>query len=83
MPPKQQIMSSRSFGTTVETFEELRESVASYLASAAEKLRRQNSVAAAVYVFVLTNRFKLFKSQCCCGKNAPSNKHRSRGQTLV
>lgn len=52
MPPKQQIMSSRSFGAPVETIEELRESVASYLASAAEKLRRQNSVAGAVYVFV-------------------------------
>ena len=71
MPPKQQIMSSRSFGTTVETFEELRESVASYLASAAEKLRRQNSVAAAVYVFVLTNRFKEDEPQYNAGITVP------------
>jgi DNA polymerase V len=55
--PKQQIMSSRSFGRPVETIEELRESIASYVARAAEKLRRQQSVSAAVYVFIQTNRF--------------------------
>ena len=54
---KQQIMSSRSFGRPVETIEELRESLASYLSRAAEKLRKQQSVSAAVYVFVQTNRF--------------------------
>jgi len=71
MPPKQQIMSSRSFGVPVETIEELRESVASYLASAAEKLRRQNSVAGAVYVFVLTNRFKEDEPQYNAGITVP------------
>lgn len=55
--PKQQIMSSRSFGRPVETIEELRESLASYLSRAAEKLRHQQSVAGAVYVFIQTNRF--------------------------
>ena len=55
--PKQQIMSSRSFGRPVETIEELREALASYLSRAAEKLRKQLSVSAAVYVFVQTNRF--------------------------
>jgi DNA polymerase V len=55
--PKQQIMSSRSFGRPVETIEELRESLASYLSRAAEKLRQQQSVSAAVYVFIQTNRF--------------------------
>lgn len=71
VPPKQQIMSSRSFGTPVETIEELRESVASYLGSAAEKLRRQNSVAGAVYVFVLTNRFKEDEPQYNAGITVP------------
>lgn len=71
LPPKQQIMSSRSFGVPVETIEELRESVASYLASAAEKLRRQNSVAGAVYVFVLTNRFKENEPQYNAGLTVP------------
>ena len=55
--PKQQIMSSRSFGRPVETIEELRESLASYLSRAAEKLRKQQSVSGAVYVFIQTNRF--------------------------
>ena len=41
-PSKQQIMSSRSFGTPVETIAELREAVASYIARAAEKLRCTN-----------------------------------------
>ena len=56
--PKQQIMSSRSFGSPVETLEELREAVASYVARAAQKLRTQGSVAAAVQVYIQTNRFK-------------------------
>jgi len=54
---KQQIMSSRSFGQPVETIQELRESIASYLSRAAEKLRQQQSTSAAVYVFIQTNRF--------------------------
>lgn len=57
-PPKQQIMSSRSFGSPVEALDELREAVASYVARAAEKLRAQGSAAAAVHVYIQTNRFK-------------------------
>ena len=57
-PCKKQIMSSRSFGVPVESIEELRESVASYLATAAAKLRQQQSSAGAVHVFIQTNRFK-------------------------
>jgi DNA polymerase V len=57
-PAKQQIMSSRSFGSPVTTLAELREAVASYVTRAAEKLRAQGSVAAAVQVYIQTNRFK-------------------------
>jgi DNA polymerase V len=57
-PPKQQIMSSRSFGSPVTTLAELREAVASYVSRAAEKLRAQGSVSAAVQVYIQTNRFK-------------------------
>lgn len=57
-PPRQQIMVSRSFGATVDTIEELAEAVSTYVASAGEKLRRQGSEAAGIYVFVLTNRFR-------------------------
>lgn len=57
-PPKQQIMSSRSFGKEVIAFEELRESVLSYASRAAEKLRQQSSLTSSVMVFVRTNPFK-------------------------
>jgi DNA polymerase V len=57
-PAKQQIMSSRSFGSPVVTLDELREAVASYVSRAAEKLRTQASVSAAVQVYIQTNRFK-------------------------
>lgn len=70
-PPKQQIMSSRSFGTPVETLAELREAVATYIARAAEKLRQQASVSAAVYVFVQTNRFKTEEPQYSSGVTVP------------
>ncbi|GGI16482.1 Y-family DNA polymerase [Oxalicibacterium faecigallinarum] len=57
-PPRKQIVSSRSFGQMVTTFNELRESVSTYMTSAAEKLRGQDSVCNLVHVFVETNRFR-------------------------
>jgi len=57
-PAKQQIISSRSFGSPVTALAELREAVASYVTRAAEKLRAQGSVSAAVQVYIQTNRFK-------------------------
>ncbi|MCB1959252.1 MAG: Y-family DNA polymerase [Rhodocyclaceae bacterium] len=65
--PKQQIMCSRSFGVPVASVQELRESVASYVATAAEKLRHQKSAAGAVHVFLLTNRFKESEPQYNAG----------------
>ena len=56
-PAKKQIMSSRSFGAPVESIEELGEAISTYVARAGEKLRQQESVAAAVHVFIKTNRF--------------------------
>ena len=70
-PCKQQIMCSRSFGKAVETLDELRESVTTYLDTAAEKLRWQHSVAGAVYVFVMTNRFKAEEPQYNAGMTVP------------
>ena len=62
-PAKKQIISSRSFGHPVLTFDALRESVATYMTRAAEKLRAQNSVCEAVQIFVMTNRFKVTDHQ--------------------
>jgi DNA polymerase V len=57
-PNKQQIMSSRSFGTLVYDLADLEEAVASYIARAAEKLRGQCLLAGAVHVYIRTNIFK-------------------------
>jgi DNA polymerase V len=55
--PKQSIVCSRSFGRAVETLTEMKEAVASYMSRAAERLRRQSSVASSIQVFIETNRF--------------------------
>ena len=57
-PPKQQIMSSRSFGQPVYDLSGLEEAVASYTSRAAEKLRHQRSIAGGIVVMLQTNRFK-------------------------
>ncbi|SFM74000.1 DNA polymerase V [Nitrosomonas communis] len=56
--PKKQIISSRSFGQLIDSLTELSESVASFTSSAAERLRRQNSVCNAIQVFIQTNPFR-------------------------
>lgn len=56
--PRQQIMVSRSFGQEVSNFDDLSESVAYFATTAAEKLRKDCSVAASVCVFIQTNPFK-------------------------
>lgn len=62
-PAKQQIMSSRSFGQPVYDLEELEEAVSTYICRAAEKLRAQRSVAGAITVAIMTNRFKEHEPQ--------------------
>ena len=55
--PRQQIMVSRSFGATVTAIEDLSESVAYFTTTAAEKLRKDGSVAASVCIYLHTNPF--------------------------
>lgn len=57
-PAKQQIMSSRSFSRLLTERRDLEEAIASYMARAAEKLRRQGCLAGAVQVYIRTNIFK-------------------------
>jgi len=57
-PDKQQILCSRSFGQPIYTEHELSEAVSTYVARAAEKLRRQQSVANTIAVFIRTNPFR-------------------------
>lgn len=57
-PDKQQILCSRSFGQPIYAEHELSEAVSTYVARAAEKLRRQQSAAGALAVFIRTNPFR-------------------------
>jgi DNA polymerase V len=70
-PAKKQIVSSRSFGTYVTTLDELEEAVSTYTARAAEKLRRQHTVAGALHVYIRTNPFKPEHPQYQCGLTLP------------
>jgi DNA polymerase V len=56
--PKKGIITSKSFSKQVGNLDELREAVCTYVTRAAEKLRRQKSVAGHLMVFLNTNRFK-------------------------
>lgn len=57
-PAKKQILSSRSFGYPVRDYNSLAESITLYMSGAAEKLRRQQSFAGSVYVYIRTSPFK-------------------------
>lgn len=57
-PPQQQIIASRSFGVMVTRIEELNEAVSTYVARAAERLRKQELVCGVVHVHLMTNRFR-------------------------
>lgn len=54
---KKQIMSSRSFGRLVTDLQELEESISHYTAIACVKLRKQNSLAGGLSIFLHTNHF--------------------------
>jgi len=55
--PKQGILVSRSFGRPIQDQQELAEAIAHYAALAAVKLRRQESVASVLSLFISTNHF--------------------------
>ena len=57
-PSKKAIARSRAFGKPVRALPEIREAVATYIASAARALRKQGSVAGCLHVSVETSRFK-------------------------
>lgn len=57
-PAKKGICTSRSFGTLVKDYNKLEESVATFASRCAEKLRKQNTVASVLQVFIHTNPFR-------------------------
>lgn len=60
MPPDRKgVMASRSFGSPVETLEEVEEALANHVARAGEKIRRFGLLATHIEIFLKTNRFKM------------------------
>lgn len=58
-PKKQNICTSRSFGKMQIDYSDIAEAAANYAASCAEKLRKENSCANLLTVFLNTNRFRM------------------------
>lgn len=58
VPPKKQIVSSRSFGRPVLDKNELEEAIANHISTACEKLRKQKCITKSILIFVQTNPFK-------------------------
>ncbi|WP_242918040.1 Y-family DNA polymerase [Pontibacter liquoris] len=56
-PAKQNICTSRSFGTAITQVTEIEEALATHVVRCATKLRRQKSRAGAMTVFAMTSRF--------------------------
>lgn len=56
--PRQSICVSRSFAKEIKDVEELCTQVANFAAAVCDKLRKQDSMAAEMVVFAMTNRFK-------------------------
>jgi DNA polymerase V len=57
-PDKQTTAVTRSFGTMLTSFEELRDAILTFTARASEKLRRKDMVAGQISVFIRTNSFR-------------------------
>ena len=57
-PPKDSIQSARSFGQPVTAMDDLRAAITLYTTRAAEKLRKEGSVAGAMEVFISTYRYR-------------------------
>ena len=63
--PRKNIIASRSFGESVDSIDFLSEAVSSYVARACMKLRKQQSRAQAICVYIRTNRFRQDIEQYC------------------
>lgn len=57
-PAKKQLCCSRSFGTMLTTFDELRQAIALFASILSRKLREQQSAAVSLSVFIHTNAFR-------------------------
>ena len=72
--PRQQIACTRSFGEAVTGLPDLQQAVTAFCSHAAEKLRRQDSLAGQLMVFIRTSPFRAQDPQysACLGLRLPS-----------
>lgn len=77
-PPKKEIISTRSFGKKVTTLHEIKQSVADHAMRVSEKLRKQDSLAGAVYVMLSTSRYaeERYHRSACIQLPYPTNDSR-------
>ena len=68
--PNKEIMVSRSFGRRVKDKQELIEAVTAYTSRAAERMRKQESVATSLYIYIRTSPYD-DKKQYANGINIP------------
>jgi DNA polymerase V len=66
-PPRKQLNVSRSFGQLLGDLASLEAAVATFASRVGEKLRRQDSVAAGLYVYLATNSFRQDDAQYANG----------------
>ena len=61
--PRKSIMVSRSFGSMISDFDNLKEAISNHVVVAASKLRSQSSLCNSICVFIQTNRFHIKEPQ--------------------
>ncbi len=72
---RRQISVSRSFGKTINTIQELKESIAHYITIACQKLRRQNDLAKVITIFACSSSYSkdLYTKKITKEINNPTN----------
>lgn len=81
--PRQQILTSRSFGHYVTDKHELREAVTQYITRAAEKLRRQASFANTLHLYIRTSPHHSNEKPFCPGITLPLQQATDDTLTLI
>jgi DNA polymerase V len=80
---KKTIVSSRSFGRPITTYEEMEQAMTRHASRAAEKLRGQGGQAACVLVFIQTNNFIEGEPQYWASESQALNPSTSHTPTIV
>ena len=81
--PKKQIMTSRSFGTKLSNYDDLRAAVTHFAARSAEKLRHQQLTTQALTVFIQTSPFDTHHPQYANSATTEFNMPSSDSRLLI